>query len=83
MIGKTSAAKFMMQSSSSDESVRYYDIQVLNMFDPDLKLIHTKFVIKNKLKYLLGELKMLNTQNILVLEYKKIVIISQCIKCFI
>ena len=64
--------KIMIQSSSSDQYIRHYNIQVLNPFDPDLQLINTKMVVKNKLKELLGESKNLKAQNILVLEYKKI-----------
>ena len=44
----------------------------MNPFDPDLQLINTNIVVKNKLKELLGESKNLKAQNILVLEYKKI-----------
>ena len=38
------------------------------MFDPELELINTKFMIKNKL---LSELKKFKVESILVLEYKK------------
>ena len=40
-------------------------------FDPDLQLINTKPVIKNKLKVLLSELKEFKVQTILVLDYEK------------
>ena len=43
----------------------------MNIFDPELQLISTKPVIKNKLKELLGELKKFKVQTILVLDYKK------------
>ena len=45
----------MMQSSSSDNCVRFYSIEILNLFNPELQLINTKPVIKNKLKYFPGE----------------------------
>ena len=43
----------------------------MNLFDPELQLINTKPVIKNKLKELLSELKKFKVQTILVLDYKK------------
>ena len=43
----------------------------MNIFDPELQLINTKVMIKNKLKELLIELKKLKVQTILVLDYKK------------
>ena len=33
--------------------MHYYDIEILNLFDPELQLINTKTVIKNKLRELL------------------------------
>ena len=60
----------MMQSSSSDNCVRHFNIKVLNLFDPDLQLTSTKLIIKNKLKELNG-LKKFKVQTILVLECKK------------
>ena len=41
------------------------------LFDPELQLINTKPVIKNKLKELQSELKKFKVQTILVLDYKK------------
>ena len=46
-------------------------LKSLNIFDPELKLINNKPVIKNKLKELLSELKNPKVQTILVLHYKK------------
>ena len=46
-----------VQSNSSDNCVHYYNVEILNLFDPELQLINTKPVIKNKLKELLSELK--------------------------
>ena len=43
----------------------------MNLFDPELQLINTKPVIKNKLKELLSELKKFKIQTKLVLDYKK------------
>ena len=59
-----------MQSNSSDNCVHHYNVEILNLFDPELKLINTKPMIKNKVKKLLSELKKLKIQTILVLEYK-------------
>ena len=60
-----------MQSNSSDNCVHYYNFEILNLFDPELQLINTKPIIKNKLRELLTELKMLKVQTMLILEYKK------------
>ena len=46
------------------------NIRILNIFDPELPLISTKPISKNKLKELSSELKNLKVQGILVLEYK-------------
>ena len=61
----------LMQSNSSDTCVHHYNIEILNLFDPELQLINTKPMIKNKLKELLSELKKFKVQTILVSEYKK------------
>ena len=60
-----------VQSNSSDNCVHHYNVEILNLFDPELQLINTKPVIKNKLKELLSELKKFKVQTILVLDYKK------------
>ena len=44
----------IMQLNSSDKYVHCYDIEILNVFDPELQLINTKPMIKNKLKELLS-----------------------------
>ena len=51
----------MMQSHSSDYCVRHYNIDILNLFDPELQLINTKSKIKCKLQELLSELKKFKT----------------------
>ena len=61
-----------MQSNSSDTCMHHYNIEILNLFDPELQLIKTKPAIKNKLKELLSELKKFKVQTVLVLDYKKI-----------
>ena len=60
-----------MQSNSCDNCVHNYNVQTLNLFDPELQLINTKPVIKNKLKELLSELKKFKIQTLLFLDYKK------------
>ena len=61
-----------VQSNSSDTCMHHYNIEILNLFDPELQLIKTKPAIKNKLKELLSELKKFKVQTVLVLDYKKI-----------
>ena len=59
----------MIQSNFSDNCVNCYNIEVLNLFDPEFQWLKT--IIKNKLKNLLSELKKFKVQTILVLDYKK------------
>ena len=40
----------MMQSNSSDDCTHRYNVEVLNICDPELQLINTKPMIKNKFK---------------------------------
>ena len=61
----------MLQSSYSDNCICHFNIKILNLFDPELQLINTKPIIKNKLRKFLSELKKFKVQSILVLEYKK------------
>ena len=60
----------MMQSNSSDNCGHRYNVEILNLFDPELQLIYTKHTIKNKLKELLSDFKKFKVQAILVLVYK-------------
>ena len=45
------------KTNFSDKCVHRYNVEILNLFDPELLLINTKSLIKNKLKELLTELK--------------------------
>ena len=45
------------KSNSCDNFMHRYNCKILNLFDPDLQMINTKPVIKNKLKELLSELE--------------------------
>ena len=60
-----------LQLNSSDNCIHYYNIEILNIFDPELQLINTKSMIKSKLKELVRELKKFSVQTMLVLDYKK------------
>ena len=57
-----------MQSNFSDKYVHGQNVEILNLFDPELQVINTKEVIKNKLKELLNELKKFKVQAILDLD---------------
>ena len=46
-----------MQSNSSGNCVYHYNVEILYLFDPELQLINTKPMVKNKSKELLIELK--------------------------
>ena len=61
----------IMQSNSSNNCVHCYNIEILNLFDPELQLINTKPKIKKKSNELLSEWEKFKVQTILVLEYKK------------
>ena len=54
-----------------DNCIHRYNVEMLNIFAPELQLINTKPVIKNRLKELLSELKKFKVQTISVLDYKK------------
>ena len=41
-----------VQSNSSDNCIHHYNIEILNLFHPELQMINIKPVIKNKLKEL-------------------------------
>ena len=60
-----------VESNYSDNSVRHYNVEIFNLFDPELELINAKPVIKNKLKELLSKLEKFKIQTILVLDYKE------------
>ena len=60
-----------IQSNSSDNCIHHYNVKIFNLFNPELQLINTKPVIKNKLRGLLSKLKEFKVQTILVLDYKK------------
>ena len=46
-----------MLSNSSRNCVHHYSVEIFNLFYPELQLVNTKLMIKNKLKELLSELK--------------------------
>ena len=58
-----------MQSTSSNNCIHHYNVEIFNLFDPELQKINPKAIIKKNLKELLRELKKVQTR--LVLEYKK------------
>ena len=45
-----------MQSNSSENCIHRYNVEIVDIFDPELQLRNTKPLIKNKLKELLSEL---------------------------
>ena len=60
-----------IQSNFSDNCIHHYNVEILNRFDPELQLINTKPMMKNKLKELISALKKFKVQTILILGYKK------------
>ena len=61
-----------VQSSSSDNCVHHYNVEILNLFDPELQLINPKPLIDSKLKELLNKLKKFEFHTTLVLDYNKL-----------
>ena len=59
-----------VQSNSSDNCIHCYNVEILNIFDPELQLINTKAMITNKLKELLSEFKKFRVKKLLVLDHK-------------
>ena len=68
-----------VQSNSCDNCIYGYNVKILNIFDPELQLINTKTMIKIKLKLSLSGLKNFEVQTILVLDYKKRMIVESSI----
>ena len=60
-----------VQSNLSDNCIHCYNVEILNLFDPELRLINTNPMIKNMPKELLSESKKFQVQTILVLDNKK------------
>ena len=54
-----------MQSKSSDDCMHLYNVEILNLFEPELQLKDTKSAIKNKLKELLSKFKKFKVQSVL------------------
>ena len=54
-----------MQSKSSDNCMHLYNVEILNLFEPELQLKDTKSAIKNKLKELLSKFKKFKVQLVL------------------
>ena len=46
-----------VQSNSFNNCIYQYNVKILNLFNPELKLINTKAKIKNKLRRFLNEWK--------------------------
>ena len=63
--------KKYVESNFSDNCVHHYNVDVLHLFDPELQVINSKPVIKNKLDELLSELTNFTSQTISVLHFKK------------
>ena len=55
--GKVEKSVEMMFSKYFDNSICHFNVNILNLFDPELQLINTKPMIKSKLKELLAEFR--------------------------
>ena len=54
-----------VQSNSSDNCIHLYNVEILDLFDPELQLTDTESGIKNKLKELLSKFKKFKVQTVL------------------
>ena len=59
------------QSNSSDSYIHSYNVDILNLFDPELQLINTKPIIKDQLKKKLSELKKFKVRTTLAWTIRK------------
>ena len=57
-----------MLPNSSDNCIYLNNVEILNLFDPELQLKDLESPIKNKLKELLSKLKTFKGQTVLVFE---------------
>ena len=60
--------KKYVQPNSSDNCIYLNNVEILNLFDPELQLKDLESPIKNKLKELLSKLKTFKGQTVLVFE---------------
>ena len=60
-----------VQSSSSDNFMHHYNIEILNLFHPEIQLINTNPDIEHKLNELLSDSKKFKVWTVLVLGYNK------------
>ena len=70
-----------LQSSYSHNGLCHTNINIFNLFDPELQLINTKTNIENKLNKLLSEMKKFKVQSILILQYKRNKVIPSASSC--
>ena len=68
-----------MQSKSSDNCMHLYNVEILNLFEPELQLKDTKSAIKNKLKELLSKFKKFKVQSVLSQVIRKEMIVKSSI----
>ena len=68
-----------MQSKSSDNCMHLYNVEILNLFEPELQLKDTKSAIKNKLKELLSKFKKFKVQSVLSYVIRKEMIVKSSI----
>ena len=71
---------FLITPGEIENCIHCYNVEILNIFDPELQLLHTKPMIKNKLKEFLSELKKFKVQTVLVLDLRKEMIIKSSIQ---
>ena len=55
--GKVEKSVEMMFSKHFENCICHFNVKILNLFDPELQLINTKPMIKNKLKELLAKFR--------------------------
>ena len=70
-LAKPDEVKKYAKPNPSDNCLHHSNVEIINLFDPDLQLINNKPVIKIEFKELLSKFKKFQVQTILVLHCKK------------
>ena len=53
---------FIIKLYFGHDTFNHYHVKILNLFDPELQLINTRPIVKDKLEELLSDLKKIDVQ---------------------
>ena len=69
-----------MGSNSYDKCIHHYNDEILNLFDPEIQLINTKAMIKNKIWALLNDLEKFKFRQYFSLTIRKKIVLKSSIR---